>query len=421
MIDTPPRPDPAAPDEALMEATARAACAYFTRFAHPETGMARERSTGAFGYDTAHTVATGGTGFGLMAILSAMHRGWIARGDGERLIARIADFLAQADRFDGVWPHFIDARTARTIPFSKKDDGGDLVETGLLAMGLVAAREALAPSPLAERLDALLAGIDWAAHHRPADAPGGEGLMWHRSPRHEWDGTSLPITGWNEALGTWVLAAGSATHPIEPGLYHRGWARGGAIVNGQVFHGVRLPVGPDKGGPMFLSQYPFLGLDPAGLVDPYADYAEQTRAHTAINRAHCLENPHGHAGYGADLWGLTASDDPDGYAAHEPYHDNGTISPTAAVASIPYAPEWGLAALRGFVAREELWGPFGLGDAFNDGRGWVAPATLAIDQGPIAVMIENHRSGLLWSLCMGAREVRAGLKALGFRSPRLTA
>lgn len=420
-MPTPPRPRADADDETLMEATARAAAGYVTRFAHPETGMARERSGGAFGYDVMNTVTTGGTGFGIMAILSAMHRGWVPRAEGEAQIARIADFLAQADRFEGVWPHFLDARTARTIPFAPKDDGGDLVETAFLAMGLLSARQALAPSPLAERLDALWRGIDWHAHVRAPEAPGGEGLMWHRSPRHPWTEKSLPITGWNEALVVYLLAAASPTRPAPARLYHACWARGGAMVNGRAFHGIRLPVGPDKGGPMFLSQYSFMGLDPVGLVDAYADYGEQTRAHAAINRAHCVENPHGHAGYGPDCWGLTASDDPDGYAAHEPHHDNGTISPTAAVASIPFAPEAGLAALRHFVVDrgEALWGPFGLADAFNPGRDWVAPATLAIDQAPIAVMIENHRSGLLWSLFMGAPEVRAGLQALGFRSPRL--
>ena len=218
-----------------------------------------------------------------------------------------------------------------------------------------------------------------------------------------------------------MLAAGAGENAIAPEIYHRCWAGAEQFRNGESYYGIPLPLGPPMGGPLFLAHYSFLGIDPNGLVDRYADYGEEVRAHAAINRAHCIANPHGHAGYGPACWGLTASDSPGGYSAHSPTNDLGVITPTAAVASLPYLPEASMAALRHFVEDrgETLWGPFGLVDAFHPGTGWVAPGTLAIDQGPIVVMIENHRSGLLWDLLMRAPEVRDGLARLGFTSARL--
>ncbi|MDT8345293.1 MAG: glucoamylase family protein [Thermohalobaculum sp.] len=413
----PPRPPAGLPDDALLDAVSRAALDYFWGFAHPVSGMARERSGGAFGYDTDATVTTGGTGFGLMALVAGAARGWLARDAVAARIARVVAFLEAAERHHGVFPHFMDGATGATIPFSPQDDGGDLVETAFLVAGLLAARGAFAgDAALVAGIDRICRGVEWSAHLRPDDGA----LMWHRSARHPWAARSLPIRGWNECLITYVLAAGSPTHPIPPAAYHDCWAKGDQFVNGHSYHGIRLPLGPAGGGPMFLSHYSFLGLDPRGLVDRYADYGAQTRAHARINHAHCCANPLGYPGYGPDCWGLSASDSPGGYDAHSPTNDLGVISPTAAVASLPYLPAEAMRALRHFVEvrGDALWGRFGLVDAFCPGSGWVAPATLAIDQGPIVVMIENHRSGLIWQHVMAAPEVADGLRRLGFRSPR---
>lgn len=405
-------------DDALLDAVSRAALDYFWYFAHPVSGMARERSGGSFGYDTDATVTTGGTGFGIMAMLAGAARGWLDRAQVAGRIGRIVDFLEVAERHHGVFPHFMNGETGRTIPFSPRDDGGDLVETSFLIAGLLAARQAFAGEPgLVAGIDRIWHGVEWSAHLRD----GGRELMWHRSDRHPWEARSLPIRGWNECLVTYVLAVASPTHSVPASVYHDCWARGDQFLNGRRYHGIRLPLGPAGGGPMFLSHYSFLGLDPNGLADRYADYGEQVRAHARINHAHCVANPHGYPGYGPECWGLTASDSPLGYAAHSPTEDLGVISPTAAVASMPYLPDCAMRALRHFVEDRgaALWGRFGLVDAFAPGAGWVAPATLAIDQGPIVVMVENHRSCLLWDLLMSAPEVRAALRALEFRSPRL--
>jgi hypothetical protein len=231
------------------------------------------------------------------------------------------------------------------------------------------------------------------------------------------------IRGWNECLVTYVLAAAPPRYPVAPAVYHRGWAGNGALRNGNRYYDIELPLGPALGGPLFFAHYSFLGLDPRGLKDRYADYWQQNVAHTRINRAYCLANPRRCEGYGADCWGLTACDNDGGYAAHAPDNDLGVIAPTAALASMPYAPDESLRALRHFMAAlgGRIWGEYGFKDSFSESRGWVADSHLAIDQGPIVVMIENHRSGLLWRLFMSCPEVRNGLRRLGFSSPHLSA
>jgi hypothetical protein len=212
-----------------------------------------------------------------------------------------------------------------------------------------------------------------------------------------------------------VLGAGSPTHPIDVRAYSQGWKDSRTFRNGHAYHRIRLPLGPEMGGPLFFAHYSFLGLDPRGLGEGGIDYWQQNRNQVRINHAHCLANPHGFAGYGA-AWGLTSCDGPQGYEAFSPTHDKGVIAPTAALSSMPYLPRASLAALSHFDALEggALWGEHGFRDAFSLEERWIAPSHLAINQGPIVAMIENCRSGLLWRLFMSAPEVRAGLGRLGF-------
>ncbi len=226
----------------------------------------------------------------------------------------------------------------------------------------------------------------------------------------------MQIKGYNEALIIYVLAASSKNHSIDADVYHKGWASNGNIRNNKTFYGYTLPVGYDYGGPLFFAHYSFLGLDPRSLSDTYADYWEQNRVHSLINYEHAVRNPFNFMGYSEDSWGFTASDDHTGYGVHEPTRDNGTISPTAALSSFPYTPEESMKALKHFyyVLGDKLWGQYGFYDAFNPTQGWWASSFLAIDQGPIIVMIENHRSGLLWDTFMKAPEVQTALEKLQF-------
>jgi hypothetical protein len=222
------------------------------------------------------------------------------------------------------------------------------------------------------------------------------------------------IAGWNECLIAYVLAASSPTHPIAPAAYHRGWTESPVFRNGNSYYGIELPLGPEFGGPLFFSHYSFLGLDPRGLRDHYADYWQQNVAHTLINRAHCLANPNGFGGYGPDCWGLTACDGDLGYDAFSPTNDRGVVAPTAALSAMPYAPRESMDVLRCFYGDRAVHSRFGFVDAFSATRQWYAGSNLAIDQGPIVVMVENYRTGLIWDLFMSCEDVRDGLRTLDF-------
>ena len=417
-------PTPAAlaalPDEALLDAVAHQTFRFFWDGAHPGSGLAPDRRT-TRDEPVDDLITTGGSGFGCMAILVAVERGWVTRAAALERLNRMVQVLGRARCYHGAFPHFMNGATGETIPFSRKDDGGDLVETAFLCMGLLCVRQYFRgdtpeEQALRGRITEIWEGVEWDWYTQ-----GGRKLLyWHWSPYNGW-AMDHEIHGWNECLMTYLLAAAAPRHRVDPEVYHRGFAAGRDFLNGKTYHGIELPLGMPCGGPLFFAHYSFCGLDPHGLQDRYADYGELNRRHVQINRAHCIANPHGHAGYGAQCWGLTASDDPDGYAAHAPDNDNGTISPTAALASLPYAPGDVMPVLRHFLTGlgDRIWGRYGFVDAFCERRGWFADTYLAIDQGPIVIMFENHRSGLLWKLFMSIPEVQAGLRRLEFRSPWL--
>lgn len=408
------------PDEQLIDAVQRQTFRFFWEAGHPHSGLAPDRCR-TRGTQSDDLAAIGGSGFGVMALIVAVERGWVAREAALQRLGSMLELLGRATCYHGAYPHFMNGRTGATIPFSRKDDGGDLVETSLLFMGLLCARQyfqrdAPAERSVRDRIDWLWREVEWDWYTRD----GQNLLYWHWSPNNGW-ALDHQIHGWNECLVTYVLAASAPRHAIDPQVYHRGFAAGRNFLNGRSYYGIELPLGMPYGGPLFLAHYSFCGLDPRGLKDRYADYWEQNLRHVRINHAHCVANPNGHKGYGTSCWGLTASDGPLGYSAHAPDQDNGTISPTAALSSLPYLPRESLQALRHFLARhgEKVWQRYGFVDAFNEARNWYADTYLAIDQGPIVVMMENHRSGLLWKLFMSVPEVRHGLRQLGFSSPWL--
>jgi hypothetical protein len=415
----------ALPDDALLESIQRQTFRYFWEGAHPVSGLAFDRRICGKPVtdNTTSPVAIGGSGFGVMALLVAVERGWVTREAALERLDRMLALLLRARCYHGAYPHFMNGSTGETIPFWRKDDAADLVETSFLMMGLLCARQyfdgdSAAEASVRSRISLLYDDVEWSWFTQG----GRDVLYWHWSPYNGWS-MNHEIRGWNECLVTYVLAAGASRYAIEPSVYHHGFAAGEWFRNGRSWYGIELPLGMPYGGPLFFTHYSFCGLDPRGLVDRYADYWEQNVRHVRINRAHCIANPHGFAGYGESCWGLTASDDPGGYSAHAPDNDNGTISPTAAVASMPYAPHEVLAMIRHLLERhgKQVWREFGFVDAFSETEGWYADSFLAVDQGPIVVMIENYRTGLLWNLFMAVPEVRTGLRRLGFSSPHLQA
>lgn len=404
---------------------------YFWDGAEPKSGLARERYhvDGEYPQDDKNIVTSGGGGFGVMAILVGIERGFISREEGVERLERIVTFLENADSFHGVWPHWWNGETGEVKPFSKKDDGGDLVETSFMLTGLLTARQYLIDGDdnekkLAERMDTL-----WKAAEFDWYTKGGEDVLyWHWSPNHDWD-MNFAVTGYNECQIMYILAASSPTHSVPASVYHKGWNRDGEIKNDKDHeaYGYHLALrhnGTEQyGGPLFWAHYSYVGLDPRGLKDQYADYWKHNTNHTLINRAWCVNNPLDFKGYGENSWGLTASYSVNGYSGHAPgeKRDKGVITPTAALSSFPYTPEYSMQAMRHWYETfgDKLFGEYGFYDAFSETDDWFPQRYLAIDQGPIVVMMENHRTGLLWDLFMSAPEIQQGLKKLDIESPQV--
>ena len=413
-------------DDSLLTLVQYRTFEYFWDGAEPNSGMARERFhvDGVYPENDKNVVATGGSGFGLMAILAGIERGFITRDEAFNRYSRIIEFLKKADRFHGAWPHWIYGETGKVKPFSPKDDGADIVETAYLVQGLLVVRQYFIngsekEKSLAAEIDNLWKEVEWSWFTK-----GGEKVMyWHWSPNYGWD-MNFAVTGYNECLILYILAASSPTYPISSEVYHEGWARSGAITTISGKYGYVLNLrhngAEEYGGPLFWAHYSYLGLDPQFLKDKYADYWQENKNQTLINWKWCSINSKKFEGYSDSCWGLTASYSMNGYAAHAPGEttDLGVISPTAALSSFPYTPEQSMNALKHFYFNlgNKLWGEYGFYDAFSEQNNWFPQRYLAIDQGPVVVMIENYRTGLLWNLFMSAGEIQNGLKILGFTS-----
>ena len=400
-----------ATDEQFLDMTQEYTFRYFYEYAHPTSGMARER------LGSEDIVTTGGSGFGIMALIVGVQRGFITRQQAVDRLLKIVSFLQFADRFHGVFPHWMNGKTGNVIPFSTFDNGGDLVETAFLMEGLLSARQYFnqdieKENVLREVITGLWEDVEWDFYSRNNSGV----LYWHWSPDFAWK-MNFPLRGYNEALIVYILAIASPTHPVDPSYWTSGWA-GAGYVNGNTWYGYKLYVGPNLGGPLFFAHYSFMGFDPRNIRDQYANYFVQNHNHTMINRSWCITNPFHFEGYGENCWGLTASDDPGGYLAHAPGGptDNGTITPAAAIPSMPYTPTESIAALKHFYREHGalLWGEYGFYDAFNLKEDWFADSYIAIDQGPIINMIENYRSGLLWASFMANPEISPALTAIGF-------
>lgn len=415
-------------DSVLFRLVQQQTFQYFWDGAEPVSGLARERihTDNIYPENDKHIVTSGGAGFGVMALLVGIERGFITKDDGRKQLEKIVHFLKTADRFHGAWPHWWNGETGKVKPFSRNDDGGDLVETSLMIQGLLCVRQYFNTGNDAERK--LAASIDqlWREVEFDWYRNGKNVLYWHWSPTNKWK-MNLPLQGYNECLISYILAASSPTHSIPPEVYHEGWAENGKINATSSYGGYKLQMhyqgNPPNGGPLFWAHYSYLGLDPRGLKDKYADYWEENKNLSLINYQWCVDNPKKFKGYGTKNWGLTSSYSTKFYVAHAPNaeHDLGVISPTAALSSFPYTPAQSMAAMKHWYTdmKDKIWGPYGFYDAFSEQDNWFPQKYLAIDQGPIVVMMENYRSGLLWNLFMSCPEIKQGLKKLGFESPHL--
>jgi hypothetical protein len=423
-------------DNDLLTMVQEACFRYYWERGHPNAGMAPEIVPG-----DPNLVALGASGFGAMALIVGTERGFVTREEGAGRILRIVRFLKGADRFHGVWPHFLDGRTGKVIPyFGPYDDGGDLVETAFLMQGLLTARQYFDRDTPAEReiretVTSLWRGVEWDWYRQ---SPTGDFLYWHWSPDHGWY-ISHPLVGWNETMVAYLLAIASPTHPVPASLYYTGWAGqsdtavqyrrnwsrttiGDHYASGRNFYGIKLDVGEGSGGSLFFTQFSFLGFDPRGKRDRFTNYFWNNRNIALVNRAYCIANPGHFRGYGPDCWGLSAGINSGG-GMPQPNADNGTICCSAALGEFPYTPKESMAALKHFYRDlgPKTWGIYGFYDGFNETDDWYQPVWMGLNQAQIVVMIENHRSGLAWKCFMANPEIRTALDAIGFspdRGPR---
>jgi hypothetical protein len=414
-------------DDELLDMVQQAHFRYYWEGAEPNSGLALENIPGR-----RNMIASGASGFGIMALLVGAERKFISRQEAVERFLRITTFLEKTEKFHGAFSHFIDGPTAKVEPFfGSNDNGGDLVETSFLMQGLLAARQYFKQDNaqekmIRERIQKIWEGIEWDWYRR---TPDNKFLLWHWSPDKEWI-INHKLIGWNETMITYLMAIASPTHGIPASMYYTGWASqseeaqkyrsswgkttdGDHYANGNTYHGIPLKVGVSNGGPLFFIHYSFLGADPHRVKDSYTDYFSNNRNIALINYRYCIENPGKHKGYGADCWGLTASDGPWDYSANEPVPaaDEGKMTPTGALASFPYTPTESMAALKNYYRNMGgfLWGEYGFHDSFNLDENWCSEIYMGLNQAPIVVMIENYRSGLIWNLFMSSPEIKAGL------------
>jgi exo beta-1,2-glucooligosaccharide sophorohydrolase (non-reducing end) len=418
------------PDDDLLTMLQEECFRYYYEGAHPDSGMMRENIPG-----NDRIVATGASGFGIMALIVGVDRGFITREQGVERLNKITKFLEKAPRYHGAWSHFMDGATGQSLPvFDVIDSGGDLVESAFLMQGLLAVRgyfdrQTQQEMELAKRITHLWETMEWDWYERSKDS---DALYWHWTPEWSWF-IQHRLTGFNETMIVYLLGIASPTHPVDPALYYTGWAgqseaaqlyrrawssftEGEKYANGTTYFGTKLDVGVGSGGPMFFAHYSYMGFDPHKLTDLYTNYFEDLRGMALINRAYCVANPEKHEGYGAEAWGLTAADGPKGYnpSAPDKRADQGTMAPTGALASFPYTPEASMAAFKHFYRDlgDRLWGVYGPIDAYNADADWWSPIYMGLNQAPIVVMIENYRTGLVWKMFHKNPEIGAMLKKL---------
>jgi len=424
-------------DDELLTMLQEACFRYYWEGADPASGMARENIPG-----DDRIVATGASGFAIMALVVGVDRGFITRQQGIERLTKIVNFLEKAQRYHGVWSHYMNGSTGQTMPvFGMLDNGGDLVETSFLVQGLLAARQYFRGSnadeqALYRRITSLWETVEWDWYR---ETPESGNLYWHWSPQWTW-AIHHPLIGFNEVMITYLLGIASPTHAVPPSFYYTGWASqsqraldyrqgwsgssdGDHYGNGHTYFGIKLDVGVGTGGPLFFTHYSFMGFDPHSLKDKWtASYFQNNRNIALINRAYCIENPQHRIGYGSNAWGLTASDGPSGYVAHAPDEQDstGTITPTGALASLPYTPQESMEAFKHYYRDlgGTMWDIYGPRDAYNPGQNWVSPIYMGLNQAPIVVMIENYRTGLVWKNFMANPEIQKMLDGIAVETAK---
>ncbi len=381
--------------------------------AEPNSGMAYN--------DPSHksVLTTGATGFGIMTLIAGVERGWITREAAAEQIVKIVRFLKKADRFEGAWAHWYNVK-GEIVPFGNQVQAGEIVETTFMMEGLLTACEYFTADNEAEKEIRETTAEFWNTINWKHYVHNGKFYwMWHKNS----DTYELPLVGWNETLLAYILAmAAPAEHAVPVSVYKNCWQANGKFAHpGRKFYDYPLPLGSDYGAALFLAHYSFFGLDPRKMEDEYCFYWQQNQNHTMINRHYCVYDAPEEYAYNADNWGLTACagcGSHDGYLSHDPQHDNGVLSPAAALGSFPYTPFYATQVLLNLKNKYPgMNGKYGFYASWCPSEKATAKMYYAMEHAPMAIMLENYRSGLLWSLLMKNEHVQQGLQLAGIHEP----
>lgn len=386
-------------DEEFLDLLQKKAFLYFWLETDPETGLVKDKADNFL--DDTSTVATiAGVGFALSAYVVAAERGWLPKEKlYERTLKTLEFFKDKMENVRGFYYHFIDMKTGKRVWQSELSS----IDTALFLAGALTAGEYFR-GKIKKIAEELYRRVDW--NWMLAD---GDTLAMGWYPEKGFDPNRWNRYG--EQLILYLLAIGSPTYPIPASSWDR----------------IRRPIWEYEGyvtissPPLFTHQYSHIWIDFRNKHDKYADYFLSSRNATLANRKFCLDNKDNSITFRRGFWGLTACEGPGGYRAYgaPPGYANydGTVAPTAAAGSIVFTPKESIELLRKIYQElaDKLWGKYGFSDSFNLDKNWFSQYVLAIDQGPILLMIENYRTGLIWKYFMKNKYIRKALKLTGFK------
>lgn len=391
-----------ASDEQIYDVLQRSAFDFFWKEANPKNGLIKD-SCYAFGEDGMQGASIASVGFGLSAICIAEKRGWVSHDEAyERVLNTLKFFRDEAEQHKGFYYHFYEMDTG----YRSGDCELSSIDTGLFLYGVITVKEFYKGTEVAEIANTLLDRVEWDWMQLNK---GVLSMGW----KPEKPEALFPYTwgGYNEGMMLYPLAVGSRTHPIPAKVWD-------AVDRETAEYNKRKHVPGTGDNALFTHQYPQCWLDLRKVKDKKGiNYFKNSEQATWANYEWCRENASKYKTFQAGYWGLTASDGPEGYNVDgAPFaHSNGTVAPTAALGSFPFTPKLSMDAARSFFKlKDKLWGRYGFVDAFNIDRDWYSMKYIGIDQGPIALMIENLRTGLIWELTMKDESIQRGLKAMGF-------
>lgn len=418
-------------DEAMLDSIQKKTFLFFMGEHHPEWGIVKDRTA------SWAPASIASTGFGIPSFAIGVERGWITRDEAAEITLNMMNFFvnslqspdALATGYKGFYYHFLRMDTGLREWRCELSS----VDTGLLMMGILFARNYYdrnneTENQIRSQASLMLENIEWDFMMMPDTGNYARQISmgWHpESGLHK-----MGWSGYNEALFLYILAAGTGLENAKES--YRSWL---SSYKWQTpYEGLSHVAFP----PLFGHQFSHCFIDFRGLADEYMrgkgiDYFENSRRATWVQRQYAIDNPHGWIGYDSLCWGVTASDGPgDKYNFGEReflsyagrgtsgpdynYFDDGTIAPYGPLSSLPFAPEIVIPTIRSINEKmgDRIWGRYGYYDSFNLTAEWVNDDYIGIDQGPMLIMIENFRTGLVWNYVMNDPVIQKGLQTLGF-------